>query len=223
MLQPESFQFLKDLKENNNRDWFLAQAKRYEEYKKNYKQLGEAFITEMSKSDESLSPLEFKDISFRINRDIRFSPDKTPYKTNMAIWLSEGTKNTNLGGYYIHIEPGASFLAAGKHYPDAADLKKMRSEIAGFYEELEEIIAEPVFTKTFGSLDRDETNTLKSAPKDYAKDHPAIELLKLKSWTVTLKLTDKEVQSKDFVQSASKKLLVAQPLVEFINRALTTE
>lgn len=223
MLQPESFQFLKDLKQNNNRDWFLAQAKRYEEYKKNYRQLGEAFIAEMSKGDESLNQLEFKDVSFRINRDIRFSKDKFPYKTNMAIWLSKGTKNTNLAGYYVHIEPGASFIAAGIHYPDAADLRKIRREIDGFYEDLEEIVTEPQFKKIYGALDSDENNTLKSAPKDFDKDHPAIQFLRLKSFTATAKLTDKEVQAKDFVKATSEKLLVLQPLVEFINRALTTE
>ncbi|MCR5861865.1 DUF2461 domain-containing protein [Flavobacterium sp. J372] len=223
MLQPESFQFLKDLKQNNNREWFISQAKCYEEYKKNYRQLGEAFIAEMSKVDESLSQLDFKDVSFRINRDIRFSKDKTPYKTNMAIWLSEGTKNTNLAGYYVHIEPGASFIAAGIHYPDAADLRKIRREIKGFYEDLEEIVAEPQFKKIYGALDSDENNTLKSAPKDFDKDHPAIQFLRLKSFTATAKLTDKEVQAKDFVKATSEKLLVLQPLVEFINRALTTE
>lgn len=223
MLQPESFQFLKDLKQNNNRDWFLSQAKRYDAYKKDYKQIGEAFIEEMSKGDESLSQLEFKDVSFRINRDIRFSKDKTPYKTNMAIWLSEGTKNTNLAGYYVHIEPGASFIVGGIHWPDAADLKKVRREIDGFYEDLEAIVDEPQFKKLYGGLDSDESNTLKSAPKDFDKEHPAIQFLRLKSFTATAKLTDKEVQAKDFVKATSQKLLVLQPLVEFINRALTTE
>lgn len=223
LLHPESFQFLKDLKENNHRDWFLSQAKRYDAYKKDYKQISEEFITEMSKGDESLSQLEFKDVSFRINRDIRFSKDKTPYKTNMAIWLSEGTKNTNLAGYYVHIEPGASFIAGGIHWPDAVDLKKVRREIDGFYEDLEEIVAEPKFRKLFGALDSDENNTLKSAPKDFDKEHPAIQFLRLKSFTATAKLTDKEVQSKDFVKTTSEKLLVLQPLVEFINRAMSTE
>jgi uncharacterized protein (TIGR02453 family) len=177
----------------------------------------------MSEGDESLGQLEFKDVSFRINRDIRFSKDKTPYKTNMAIWLSEGTKNTNLAGYYVHIEPGASFIAAGLHYPDAADLKKIRREIDGFYEDLDAIVDEPKFKKLYGALDSDENNMLKSAPKDFDKNHPAIQFLRLKSLTATAKLTDKEILAKDFVKTTSEKLLVLQPLVEFINRALTTE
>jgi len=223
MILKNSLQFLEDLKENNYRDWFQANQKRYEEYKKDYRQMVDAFITEMSKVDETLSQLEFKDCSFRINKDIRFSKDKSPYKTNMGIWMSAGTKNTNLAGYYVHIEKGASFIAAGVHWPDAADLKKIRSEIAGFYEDLEEIVDAPEFKKIFGSLDSNENNTLKTAPKDYPKDHHAIAFLKLKSFTATAKLSDKEIESKDFVVNTSKKLLVLKPFVEFLNRGLTTE
>ena len=223
MISKNSLQFLEDLKENNYRDWFQANQKRYDEYKKDYRQIVEAFVSEMSKEDESLSQLEFKDCSFRINKDIRFSKDKSPYKTNMGIWMSAGTKNTNLAGYYVHIEKGAGFIAAGIHMPDAADLKKIRSEIAGFYEDLEEIVAYPEFKKIYGSLDSNENNTLKTAPKDYPKDHPAIAFLRLKNFTATASLSDKEIESKDFVANTSKKLLVLKPFVEFLNRGLTTE
>lgn len=223
MLQKETLQFIKDLKANNNRDWFQANQDRYDLYKKDYKKLTAAFIAELSKGDETLNQLEFKDCSFRINRDIRFSNDKSPYKTNMGIWMCEGGKNTNKAGYYVHVEPGASFIAAGIHWPDAADLKKVRREIDGFYEDLEAIVEDAEFIKLYGALDSDEKNTLKSMPKGYDKEHPAIEFLKLKSFTATAQLTDKEVFDKDFVKSTSKKLLVLKPLVEFLNRALTTE
>ncbi len=223
MLQKETLQFIKDLKANNNRDWFQANQDRYNLYKKEYKALTQAFIDEISKGDETLSQLEFKDCSFRINRDIRFSNDKSPYKTNMGIWMCEGGKNTNKAGYYVHIEPGASFIAAGIHWPDASDLKKVRREIDGFYEDLEAIVEETEFKKLFGALDRDEKNSLKTMPKGFDKNHPAIEFLKLKSFTATAQLSDKEITDKDFVKNTSKKLLVLKPLVEFLNRALTTE
>lgn len=223
MITSESLQFLADLKQNNIRDWFQANQDRYDLYKKNYRQVAEAFIAEMSNGDETLRHLEFKDCSFRINRDIRFSKDKTPYKTNMAIWLSAGSKNTNLAGYYIHIEPGASFIAGGLYWPDAADLKKVRREIDGFYEDLEAVVNDEDFKKIFGSLDSDENNTLKSAPKDYDKAHPAIQFLKLKSFTATAKISDKELLDKDLVKKASKKLLALKPLIEFLNRGLTYE
>ncbi|AWH83634.1 TIGR02453 family protein [Flavobacterium album] len=221
MIAKESLQFLEDLKNNNHRDWFQANQKRYDAYKKEYKQLAEAFIAEMSKGDSTLSHLEAKNCMFRINRDIRFSKDKSPYKTNMGIWMSAGNKSFNLAGYYIHIEKGASFIAAGLHQPEALELKKIRREIDGFYEDLEAIVNDPEFKKVYGGLDRE--NILKTTPKDYEKDNPAIEFLKLKSFTATAKLSDKDIEDKDFVKKTAKKLLVLQPFVEFINRALTTE
>lgn len=221
MITKDTFQFLEDLKNNNHRDWFQANQKRYDGYKKQYKEIVEAFVAELSKGDGSLSHLGFKDCSFRINRDIRFSKDKAPYKTNMGIWMSAGTKSNNLAGYYVHIEKGAGFIAAGLHQPDANDLKKIRREIAGFYEDLEEIVDGAEFKKIYGALDNE--NALKTAPKDYEKDHLAIEFLKLKSFTATAKLSDKDFESKDFVKDTAKKLLVLKPLVEFLNRGLTTE
>lgn len=223
MIQPETLQFIEDLKKNNDRDWFQSHQDRYNDYKEAYKDIVESFITEMSKGDESLKHLEFKDCSFRINRDIRFSKDKTPYKTHMGIWMSAGNKNTNLAGYYIQIEKGASFIAGGIHWPDAADLKKVRREIDGFYEDLDKITADTAFKKIYGELDSNEQNTLKTSPRDFDKDHPAIEYLKLKSFTATAPISDKELVSKNFVAETTKKLLALKPLVTFLNRALTTE
>ncbi len=221
MITEASLIFLDDLKNNNHRDWFQANQKRYDAYKKEYKQLAEAFIAEMSKGDSTLSHLEARNCTFRINRDIRFSKDKSPYKTNMGIWMSSGAKGFNLAGYYIHIEKGASFIAAGLHQPEADDLKKIRREIDGFHDDLEAIVGNAEFKKLYGDLDRE--NALKTMPKGFDKEHPAIEFLKLKSFTATAKLSDKDIEDKDFVKKTSKKLLVLKPFVEFINRALTTE
>src|SRR3954468_16195940 len=111
MIAKESLQFLDDLRKNNNRDWFQSQKKRYETYKADYHALVSDFIKVMSTYDEKLESLNVKDCTFRINRDIRFSKDKSPYKMHMGIWMSAGQKNTNLTGYYIHIEHGKSFIA----------------------------------------------------------------------------------------------------------------
>ena len=211
MISQDTLQFLEDLKNNNYREWFQANQKRYDGVKKDYRQLVEAFIAEMSKGDESLKHLEFKDCSFRINRDIRFSKDKSPYKTNLGTWMSAGSKNTNMAGYYVHIEKGGSFIAGGIHWPEAADLKKVRREIDGFYEDLDDIINSPDFKRIYGELDRDENNSLKSAPKDYGKDHPAIEFLKLKSFTATAKLSDKDIMSKEFIKETPKKTIGFKP------------
>lgn len=219
----QSLKFLKDLSNNNNRDWFQANQDRYSLYKDDYKATVQDFIDIMSQLDEGLQHLEVKDCMFRINRDIRFTKDKAPYKNNMAVWMCEGKKNTNLAGYYVHIENGKSFLAGGVYWPDAADLKKIRREIDGFYDELEEIVAAPEFKKVFDALDRDENTTLKTSPKDFDKNHPAIEFLKLKCFTASTPISDEEVVSKDFAKNASEKLSVLTPLIQFLNRALTTE
>jgi len=221
MIAKENLQFLEDLKKNNQRDWFQANKIRYESYKKDYYQLAQDFLNEMKSKDHSLDHLEVKNCVFRVNRDIRFSKDKSPYKTHMGIWLSAGTKNTNLSGYYVHIEKGASFIAGGVYSPENADLKKIRKEIAFFHDELEEIIADKKFQSVFGELDK--TNTLKTAPKDFEKDHPAIEFLKLKSFTASAKLSDKDLLDKDFVKKTSEKLIALKALNAFMNRALTVE
>lgn len=223
MLSNESLQFLDDLKANNNRDWFLDNKKRYETFKKDYHQLVASFLDAMKPLDPSLELLEVKDCTFRINRDIRFSKDKSPYKAHLGIWMSAGAKGANRSGYYIHIEKDGSFIAGGLYGPEAEDLKKIRKEIAFFYDDLEEILNDKNFKKEFGSFDRNETNSLKTAPKDYEKDHPAIEYLKLKSFTASQKFDIKEVSQKDFVAKMSKKLITLKSLNDFINRALTSE
>lgn len=223
MLSTKTLQFLEDLKENNNREWFQANKSYYEEYKKAYHQLISDFLEEMIPFDDSLRNLEPKKCAFRINRDIRFSKDKSPYKTHMGIWMTTDQNSANSPGYYVHIEKGGSFIAVGLHAPEAADLKKVRKEIAYFYEDLEEIVNDKDFKKTYTEFDRTEANSLKTAPKDYEKDHPAIEFLKLKSFTVSQKLDDKALFEKDFVKKTAKKLIVAKPLNDFLTRGLNTE
>lgn len=221
MLSKESLQFIDDLTENNNREWFLDNKKRYEKFKADYQNLVAEFLAEMKPLDPSLELLEVKNCTFRINRDIRFSKDKTPYKNHLGIWMSSGAKGANRAGYYIHIGKNESFVAGGFYSPEAEDLKKVRKEIAFFYDDLEEIVAEKAFKKIYEKLDT--SNSLKNAPKDYEKDHPAIEFLKLKSFTATQKFEYNEATKSDFVKKTVEKLIVLKPLNDFINRALTTE
>jgi len=223
MLTKESLQFLDDLKKNNNREWFQDQKKRYEIFKKDYHQLVSDFLDVMKPLDPSLELLEVKNCTFRINRDIRFSKDKSPYKAHLGVWMSSGAKGANRSGYYVHIEKGASFIAGGFYSPESEDLKKVRKEIAFFHDDLEAILTDKNFKKEFGSLDINENNSLKSMPRGYEKDHPAIEFLKLKSFTATQKYDISEVTKKDFVAKMSQKLITLKPLNEFINRALDTD
>jgi len=223
MLTKESLQFLDDLKKNNNRDWFQDNKKRYEIFKKDYHQLVSDFLDAMKPLDPSLEFLEVKNCTFRINRDIRFSKDKSPYKDHLGVWMSSGAKGANRAGYYVHIAKGGSFIAGGFYSPDPEQLKKVRKEIAFFHDDLEAVLAEKNFKKEFGNLDTDENNTLKNPPRGYEKDHPAIEFLKLKCFTATQVYDISEVTKKDFVSKMSKKLIALKPLNEFINRALETD
>ncbi|MDD5151695.1 MAG: DUF2461 domain-containing protein [Flavobacterium sp.] len=223
MLSKDSLQFLDDLKANNNRDWFLDNKKRYEVFKKDYHQLVSDFLDIMKPLDPSLEMLEVKHCTFRINRDIRFSKDKSPYKAHLGVWISSGVKGWNRSGYYVHIEKGSSFIAGGFYCPEAEDLKKVRKEIAYFHEDLEEILNDKNFKKEFGDFDRNENNILKNPPRGYEKEHPAIEFLKLKSFETSHKFNYEEVTNKDFVDKMSKKLILLKPLNDFINRALTSE
>lgn len=223
MLSKDSVQFLDDLKANNNREWFLDNKKRYEIFKKDYQQLVSDFLDVMKPLDPSLEMLEVKNCTFRINRDIRFSKDKSPYKDHLGVWLSSGSKGMNRSGYYVHIARTGSFIAGGFYCPEAEDLKKVRKEIAYFYEDLEEILKEKNFKKEFGDFDRNETNVLKNPPRDYEKNHPAIEFLKLKSFETSQKFDIDEVTKVGFVAKMSKKLIVLKPLNDFINRAVTSE
>lgn len=223
MLSKETIQFLDDLKANNNRDWFLENKKRYEAFKKDYQQLAASFLDALKPLDPSLEMLEVKNCTFRINRDIRFSKDKTPYKTHLGLWFSSGSKSLNRSGYYIHLEKGASFIAGGLYCPESEDLKKMRKEIAYFHDDLEAILEEKNFKTEFKDFDRNEKNTLKNPPRGYEKEHPAIELLKLKSFESSQAIDFLSVSKKDFVTVMSRKLIALKPLNEFINRALTSE
>lgn len=223
MLSRESLQFLTDLKQNNHREWFLAQKKRYEAYKADYHQLIAHLLEVMKPLDPSLAQLEVKDCTFRINRDIRFSKDKSPYKTHMGIWLKSGSLKNEAPGYYLHIDPEQSFLGGGLYCPMPDQLQKIRKEINFFYDDLSELLHEPEFVDTFKELTRDENSTLKNPPRGYEKDHPGIEWLKLKSFTATYAFDAAWATQKDFVAEVSQKLILLKPLNDYLNRALTSE
>ena len=223
MISKHLLKFLEDLKANNNRDWFIENKKSYEEFKKDYHQLILGFLEIMKPQDANLELLEVKNCAFRINRDIRFSKNKAPYKTHLGIWMNTNQGNKNGPGYYIHIEKGSSFIAGGIYSPEADDLKKIRKEIAFFYEDLEEILNDKNFKKYYSELDKTETNSLKNGPKDFDKEHPAIEFLKLKSFVAVQNITDAELLNENFIKITAEKLIVLKPLLEFLNRGLSID
>jgi len=223
MITKEAVQFLDDLIANNSTDWMHANKKRYENYKKDYHNYIAGILAEMKPLDQSLEPLDVKNCTFRINRDIRFSKDKSPYKTNIGVWFTQNKFRKNSPGYYIHFEKGNSFIAGGVWCPEPEQLKRIRKEIAFFHEDLEAIVDNEMFKKEFGTITRDENNTLKKAPKDFEANHPAIEFLKLKSYTASQKIDDNDFLNPNFSKIVAQKLIVLKPLNDFLNRALETE
>lgn len=223
MITKEALQFLEDLVANNNTEWMHANKKRYENYKKDYHNYIASILAEMKALDKTLEPLEVKNCTFRINRDIRFSKDKSPYKTNMGVWFTQNKNRKNSPGYYIHFEKGKSFIAGGVWCPEPSELKQIRKEIEFFHDDLNAIVTNKSFKSEFGEIDRDENNMLKKAPKDFDPNHPAVEFLKLKSYTASKKIDDKIFTSPDFSKQIAKKLIALQPMNDFLRRALETE
>ncbi len=218
MLQSTTIKFLKDLKKNNNKEWFEKNRKAYEAAKADYLDFVSKVLTSLKKKDTTLEGLEPKQCVFRINRDVRFSKDKSPYKTNMGASFSKGGKKIQAAGYYFHCEPGQAFIAGGLWMPMAPELKKVRQEIDYCFDEFEAIVHSKKFTNVFGGLDT--SAILQRPPKGYEEDNAAIEFLKLKSFIVSSPLTDADLSSADLVKKVVSSFETMKPFVDFLNRGL---
>jgi uncharacterized protein (TIGR02453 family) len=210
------FTFLENLKENNNRDWFHANKEAYQQAKASF----DDFINEMIPVLRSIDPLidliTAKDCAFRIYRDVRFSKEKSPYKTNMGAYIARGGKNSQLAGYYIHVEPGQSFLAGGLYMPQPDVLKRVREEVYYNIGEFRAIVYDPGFVKVFGRID--DTEKLTNPPKGFPKDFSDIDLLKYKNYAVMHYVTDDIVLKKDYNGYVQKIFEKLYPLNVFFNR-----
>ncbi|MBN8576911.1 MAG: DUF2461 domain-containing protein [Cytophagales bacterium] len=211
--------FLKSIAKNNNREWFEKNKPKYLEAKNLFDDFVEAFHKELLKFDDSLAGLNPRKLAFRIYRDVRFSKDKRPYKVNMGAGLSPKGKMEQEPGYYLHIEPGKSFIAGGFYMPDSGNLAKIRQEIDYNTKGFLKIITDKKFKKYFAGLD--DFDKLKTAPKGYPKDHPQIDLLKHKSFIVSHYFMDKEVLDKKFVKQAAEIARVIKPLNDFLSNAIS--
>ncbi len=218
VIKNSTFQFLKDLKNNNDREWFNAHKDRYLAAKENFDEFVHALIQEIAKFDSQVAHLHAKDCVFRIYRDVRFSKDKSPYKTHFGAHISPVTKKSLIhtrAGYYLHLSPGDSMLAGGAYKPESPWLRSIRESIYNDPQAFKKIINKASFKKYFGSI---EGEKLKRPPKDFPGDHPDIELLKHKSFLVTHKLTNKEVLSKDFLKLSGKIFKALAPFDDFLNK-----
>jgi uncharacterized protein (TIGR02453 family) len=210
--------FLKAIAKNNNREWFEKNKPKYITAKTHFEDFLESFHKELVKFDESLAGLNPRKLGFRIYRDVRFSKDKRPYKVNMGAGFSEHGKMEQEPGYYIHIEPGKSFIAGGFYMPDSEKLSKIRQEIDYNTKDFLKILNDKKFKKNFPSLD--DFDKLKTAPKGYPKDHPHIDLLKHKSYIVSHPFTDKEVLDKKFARNAAEIAKQIKTLNDYLKQAV---
>lgn len=219
MLQNSTVKFLKELKKNNNKPWFDANRKIYETAKADYISLVDSVISATAKFDEPVGHLKAKDCIFRINRDVRFSKDKSPYKTNMGAFITPGGKKVNAPGYYFHCEPGNSFAAGGSYMPEPADLAKIRQEIDYSFDEWNKIISNKTFKKYF-TKGVEGIDVLSRPPKGYADDNPAIAYLKMKSFIVSRPLNDADLLDKNLVKEIAKTFEAIKPMIDFLNHAM---
>ncbi len=210
--------FLKKLAKNNNREWFADNKKIFEEAKEEFEELIAETISEIGKWNKDVRSLTPKDCIYRIYRDVRFSKDKTPYKTSFSALLSKDGRKGKEAINYLHIQPLQSFTAAGVYMPESNDLKAIRQEIDYNLNKFETILTNYEFKNHFGELSQEWK--LKTLPKGYLADNPAIEYLRLKGFVVTKNYMDKEVLAKSFPSAASRSFKIAQPLNIFLNSAI---
>lgn len=218
ILQKETTKFLKQLDQNNNKTWFEQNRTAYEAAKSNFLEFNTGLIAGLQKIDSTLGALEPKKTIFRINRDVRFSKDKSPYKNNMGTAMSKDGKSMMTAGYYFHLQPGNnSFAAIGSYMPSPEILQRIRQEIDYNFDNFKKIISAASFKKYFNGFD--EIEKLKTVPKGYTADNPALEYLKHKSFVVSKNFTDKEVLAADFLTNLLKCYKAAYPLVLFLHHA----
>lgn len=217
MLGKNTFDFLTKLKENNHREWYHENKKWYNEAKSDFETFINLVINEISGFDPAIRSLEARDCTFRIFRDIRFSKDKTPYKTNMGAFIAKGGRKSLNPGYYVHVEPGGSFLAGGSYMPPSPVLKAIRQEVYNHVDEFKAIVESDSFKQHYPEMYGEK---LVNPPKGFHKDHPDIELLKHKSFTVLKKLPDSLFQSPDIMDEINEAFKALFPLNQFLGRAI---
>jgi len=213
-----TFSFLKQLKKNNTKEWFDNHRETYEDVKKKFHESIEKIIKKVTTFDSSITALTAKECVFRINRDVRFSKDKAPYKTNIGAYIVEGGKKSIKAGYYLHLEPNnKSMIAGGLYMPATENLSKIREEIDYNNKEFKKILNQKEFKNYFGEL---RGERLAKAPKGYPADHPEVELLKFKSYTVMHEVTDELMLKIDIETYTAKIFKAMYPFCQFLNRAL---
>lgn len=213
-----SLKFLEALAANNNKEWMDANKSWYQECRREFIAIIAAVLKEMAAFEPGIAELEARKCIFRINRDIRFSNDKRPYKVNFGAAISEGGKHSENPSYYFHLQPGQNFVGGGIYMPAGEVLKKIRQEVDYNPEELKKIVERDDFRNIFGEIRGEK---LKTAPKGYPKDHPNIEFLKLKSYTVMTSISDQNVSQDTVVEEVVKVFQAMKPFNDYLAVAVS--
>ena len=214
-IQKSIFSFLNKLKTNNNRDWMMEHKKEYQSNEKILKEFYSSVEASLNITDE-ISKLKV----FRINRDLRFSKDKTPYNIHRSASFSRAGAHRR-GGYYLRIEPGKSAMAGGFFSPENHDLLRIRREFEMDTTEIKTILNQKEFKKAFQGFNQE--NKLKTAPRGFNKEDPNIDLIKLKNYFVAHRFTDDQVLSKDFEDRLMHHFLLLRPYFDYMSEVLTTD
>ena len=212
------FDFLGKLIENNNRDWFLAHKADYDLMRKNLEQLVMGLAEGLSHIEKGFNFTKSTDYTFRIYRDVRFSKDKSPYKNHIGIYLINGGRKSPMAGYYVHLQPGSSFVAGGVFRPDSKILRAIRDEIYFNTKGFESIVESENFKKMFGELwtkDR-----LKRIPRDFPKDAKSGDWLKYKSYIAMHHFEDKDILGDHFMEKTFELFKALKPFNDFLNEAI---
>jgi uncharacterized protein (TIGR02453 family) len=218
MIESATFKFLKGLKGNNNRPWFQQHRDEYDQARANVLGVVDHVIAGIAGFDPPIIEQAPEDCLFRINRDVRFSREKTPYKIHFGAFITDRGRDVGRAGYYVHVQPGESLLAGGLYMPPARELKAVRQAILEDSRTLRRIISRPAFVKLFGRALPG--RRLKTAPRDIPRDHPDIDLLQLTSFEIGTDMKDRELQQKDFAKHAVGVFEVMRDYVHWLNRAL---
>ncbi|NOS93346.1 MAG: DUF2461 domain-containing protein [Cyclobacteriaceae bacterium] len=217
IIQVDTMSFLKKLAKNNNREWFEKHKEDYLKAQQNLISFADALIAEMNKHDQLETPSGKKSL-YRIYNDVRFSKDKTPYSPRFAGYLKR-LKPGLRGGYYYWIKPGASRIACGFAYPNAEDLNRARKDIEYNYEGWRKLLSRKTIQSAFGEMTGEQ---VKTTPRGFDKDHPAIDLLRYKNYWFEISFTDAEVTSPNFVKTVNQKFKSIRPFFDYMSSVLTT-
>ena len=220
MFQNSTLDFLRNLAKNNNKIWLDANKDKYLKAKDDFESFVSLLIKKISAFDSDIKEVQAKECVFRLNRDIRFSKDKTPYKTNMGASINRGGKKSLYAGYYFHLEPGnKSFAGGGLWMPMSPELKKVRQEIDYNFDEFKKIIKSRKFITQYGELESSSDMKLTNIPREYEKTNPAAEYLKLKSFIATKSISDGELTDKSLLSNTARAFEALAPLIKFLNNS----